>query len=322
VWLVAQALLPRWWTRQWVRARLLISSFGESTHSQQDLGSVADFLDAIAREVHSGYSLTLAFVQTAERFPHHAWWTEPIATQCIRGHSLANAIADTTPNNWTSDIGYSSVLEQVNITFNQVVTQNYTYTITNTSTGCAVQDLFQVVVNPLPNATVIADTAICAGDSIAIGANSVVGSTYSWSSIPAGYVSTSSNPIPGVSPAVTTTYILEETVTATGCKKSNPVTITVQPIPVITIVGAPQIHICETTSQVQINATATNNTTTVWSTLIGSGSFNNNTILNPIYSPSLADINNGSVTLQSTVTGINPCTTTYTETLEIIIDIF
>ena len=104
VWLVAQAVLPRWWTRQWVRARLLNAPSGESTHRQQDSGSVADFLDAIAREVHSGYSLTLAFVQTAERFPHHAWWTEPIAVQCIRGHSLANAIADTTPNHWTPDI--------------------------------------------------------------------------------------------------------------------------------------------------------------------------------------------------------------------------
>lgn len=104
VWLVAQSVLPRWWTRQWVRARLLNTPSGESTHRQQDSGSVADFLDAIAREVHSGYSLTLAFVQTAERFPHHTWWTEPIAVQCIRGHSLANAIADTTPNHWTPDI--------------------------------------------------------------------------------------------------------------------------------------------------------------------------------------------------------------------------
>ena len=108
VWLVAQSVLPRWWTRQWVRARLLNTPSGESTHRQQDSGSVADFLDAIAREVHSGYSLTLAFVQTAERFPHHAWWTEPIAVQCIRGHSLANAIADTKPNHWTPDIALAA----------------------------------------------------------------------------------------------------------------------------------------------------------------------------------------------------------------------
>lgn len=108
VWLVAQAVLPQWWTRQWVRARLLNTPIRESTHSQQAFGSVADFLDAIAREVQSGYSLAMAFVQTTERFPHHAWWTEPIATQCIRGHSLANAIADTTPQNWTSDVALAT----------------------------------------------------------------------------------------------------------------------------------------------------------------------------------------------------------------------
>jgi tight adherence protein B len=78
------------------------------TPKQQEQSSVADFLDAIAREVHSGYSLTLAFVNTAERFPNLAWWTEPIAVHCIRGHSLANAIADTTPTNWTADIALAT----------------------------------------------------------------------------------------------------------------------------------------------------------------------------------------------------------------------
>jgi Flp pilus assembly protein TadB len=108
VWLVAQSVLPPWWMRQLILARFLNTPFHTSTHRQQDSGSVADFLDAIAREVHSGYSLTLAFVQTAERFPHHAWWTEPISVQCIRGHSLANSIADTKTNNWTSDIALAA----------------------------------------------------------------------------------------------------------------------------------------------------------------------------------------------------------------------
>ena len=220
---------------------------------------------------------------------------------------------------WSSNLGYSSVLPQVNITFDQVVTQTYTYTVTNTTTGCSVQDQFQVIVNPLPNAPVIANTAICAGDTISIGANSTIGSTYSWSSVPAGFTSTSSNP--SVNPAVTTAYILEEKVTATGCKKSNQVTISIQPIPVITIVGAPQIAICETTSQVQLNATITNPYSSfVWTKLIGSGSFDDNTSLNPIYSPSPADIAAGSVSLQLSVIGANPCTATYTENIVIKID--
>ena len=108
VWLVAHFTLTRWWTRRWLLNRLLGASPQSHTQAPQNIGSVADLLDAIAREVHSGYSLTLAFVNTADRFPNLAWWTEPIAVQCIRGHSLANANADTTPTNWTADIALAT----------------------------------------------------------------------------------------------------------------------------------------------------------------------------------------------------------------------
>ena len=108
VWVVAHFTLSKWWTRRWLLNRLLSATPHLSTQAPQNLGSVADMLDAIAREVHSGYSLTLAFVNTAERFPNHAWWTEPIAVHCIRGHSLANAIADTTPTNWTADVALAT----------------------------------------------------------------------------------------------------------------------------------------------------------------------------------------------------------------------
>ena len=108
VWLVAHTTLSRWWTRRWLLNRLLGVSPQSHTQAPQNLGSVADLLDAIAREVHSGYSLTLAFVNTAERFPNLAWWTEPITVHCIRGHSLANAIADTTPTNWTADVALAT----------------------------------------------------------------------------------------------------------------------------------------------------------------------------------------------------------------------
>lgn len=107
-WFIANATLSRWWTRHWVLSRLVGTSHHVLTPKQQEQSSVADFLDAIAREVHSGYSLTLAFVHTAEHFPNHAWWTEPIAVQCIRGHSLATAIADTAPQNWTADIALAT----------------------------------------------------------------------------------------------------------------------------------------------------------------------------------------------------------------------
>lgn len=53
---------------------------------------------------------------------------------------------------------------------------------------------------------------------------------------------------------------------------------------------------------VQMNATATNYQSLVWSTS-GSGLFSDNTILNPIYTPSAADVVSGSVVLTLTVNG-------------------
>ena len=108
VWFIAHFTLSRWWTRQWVLSRLVGTSHLVLPPRQQEQSSVADFLDAIAREVHSGYSLTLAFVNTSERFPSLAWWTEPISLHCIRGHSLATAIADTSSQNWTADVALAT----------------------------------------------------------------------------------------------------------------------------------------------------------------------------------------------------------------------
>lgn len=103
-WIVADIVLSRRWSRTWVHTRLAPTSPLVTTHDADHDNTIADFLDAIARDVHSGFSLTLAFVNTADRFANVAWWTEPIAVQCMRGHSLARAIADTTPTNWTPDV--------------------------------------------------------------------------------------------------------------------------------------------------------------------------------------------------------------------------
>jgi len=62
-------------------------------------------------------------------------------------------------------------------------------------------------------------------------------------------------------------------------------------------------NICE--DQVaQLNATAMNYQSLLWTTS-GTGSFSDNTILNPVYTPSQADIASGSVTLTLTVTGFS-----------------
>jgi len=221
---------------------------------------------------------------------------------------------------WSSLLGISPNPTTPDYSFTVTQSDTYTHTIKNTATGCSISDSFTITMKPLPIATVIGDSSICEGNTIAIGANSTVGSTYSWTSNLSGFTSTNSNP--SVTPAVTTTYFLEETILASGCKNSNQVIVTVQPIPVITIAGSPQYHICETTTETQIQSSAVNYipTSVVWSKVIGSGNFDFTNILNPKYSPSTADIALGSVKLRLTVTGNGPCAQSYSQDLEIIID--
>ncbi|MGB2299625.1 MAG: immunoglobulin domain-containing protein, partial [Flavobacteriaceae bacterium] len=211
---------------------------------------------------------------------------------------------------------------QITLNFNQVNTQIFTYRITNDTTGCFVEDTFEIVTDPLPVAQVISDTTICEFESINVGAASVLGHTYSWSSIPVGFTSTSSNPL--VTPTVTTTYILTET-TPNGCTESNQVVVTVQPEPVITITDGPSFDVCETPSNpIQLQSTVINYepSSIVWSNQVGSGDFSDPNILNPTYTPSAADIINSFVILDLTVTGLGPCAQTYTDNITINIDAF
>ena len=226
---------------------------------------------------------------------------------------------------WYTNLGGSptvpfSTLNQVTLNFDQETTQVFTYRITNDTTNCFIEETFEIVTDPLPIAQVISDASICEFDSINVGAASVLGHTYNWSSIPVGFTSTSSNPL--VTPTVTTTYILTET-TPNGCTETNQVVVTMQPEPVISITDGPAFDICETPStSIQLQSTVTNfdTSTIVWSNDVGSGDFNDPNILNPTYTPSAADISTGFATLRLTVTGLGPCTQTYSDTITINID--
>jgi PKD repeat protein len=129
---------------------------------------------------------------------------------------------------WISNpAGFTSSL--ANPTVLPTETTIYTLTETIPSTGCSKSNNIIVTVNPLPSASTGTNSFICAGTSTSIGSASVSGCTYSWVSRPEGFISNSSNPT--VSPLSTTTYILTEIVTATGCSRSDSVIITVSPAP-------------------------------------------------------------------------------------------
>ena len=107
-----------------------------------------------------------------------------------------------------------------------------TYTLIGMNgTNCLASDTVVVHVNPLPVINTGSPNSFCIGGSTQIGSNPIVGNTYSWTSNPLGFTSTSANPT--VSPTVTTTYFLTQTITSTGCTATGSVVITVNPLPVV-----------------------------------------------------------------------------------------
>ncbi len=139
--------------------------------------------------------------------------------------------AEAVPGNtysWISvPAGFTST--ESNPTVSPTETTTYTLTETITATGCFLSHDVTVTVNPLPAAEAGIDRAICLNESTLLGAAAVPGNTYSWTSVPAGFISTEANPT--VSPSETTVYTVIETITETGCNNTHSVTVTVNPLP-------------------------------------------------------------------------------------------
>ena len=119
--------------------------------------------------------------------------------------------------------------------------------------NAAESNVVAMTVNQLPAAPAGANSTVCLNIATSIGAAGTAGSTYSWTSVPAGFTTT--NPNPTVTPLVSTTYTVTETVTASGCTKSNSVTVTVNALPTVAaITGTGTVCVGSTTNL--SNATA------------------------------------------------------------------
>jgi len=107
--------LTKHWSRRWLRVRL-----GTTSHKATAITSpptsptttpprtplaITDFLDAIARDVRSGFSLASSFVQCSDQQSDDNHWSQPVAQQCLRGVVLADALVEPT---WTPEIRFAS----------------------------------------------------------------------------------------------------------------------------------------------------------------------------------------------------------------------
>jgi len=129
--------------------------------------------------------------------------------------------------------------------------------------------------------------------------------SFSWIG-PAEFSSLERNPIIPSSAIVNAgTYSLT-VVDGKGCTATDNTEVMVEVNP--TVNAGSNDLICETETY-SLNGQATNYSAALWSTS-GNGSFDNNGILDPVYTPSIDDINNGEVTLSLLAYASVPCTNT------------
>ena len=109
--------LTKHWSRRWLRVRLgttLHKATATTTTSPTTSAmrapplATTDFLDAIARDVRSGFSLASSFVQCSDQQTDDNHWSQPVAQQCLRGVVLADALVECALPTWTPEIRFAS----------------------------------------------------------------------------------------------------------------------------------------------------------------------------------------------------------------------
>jgi tight adherence protein B len=109
--------ITKHWSRRWLRVRLgttLHNATATTTTSPTTSATaipplaITDFLDAIARDVRSGFSLASSFVQCSDQQSDDNHWSQPVAQQCLRGVVLADALVECALPTWTPEIRFAS----------------------------------------------------------------------------------------------------------------------------------------------------------------------------------------------------------------------
>ncbi|MBK7030044.1 MAG: hypothetical protein IPH45_12900 [Bacteroidales bacterium] len=176
----------------------------------------------------------------------------------------------------------------------------FRYTVTNgvcTSTDDVTVTNFNT---PTP-AWAGADQSICGATpaTATMAANTPVYGTGTWTqeSGVAATITTPGSPTTTITGLLTGTYVFRWTIANGPCQSSSDLVQISVGSPATANAGVDQT-ICEG-STATMNASASGYTSLHWTTT-GTGTFNNSSVLNPVYTPSLSDIANGSVILTIT----------------------
>lgn len=209
-------------------------------------------------------SLYLYEVQRTPSKPTFSSPTLQNITSCSGAQVTLTAVSPGSGNElrWYSSLTATTPLHTGN-TFSPAPTSTSTYYVATAKTGCTAESErvpVVVTVNPLPAAPAGTAATICSGFNGTFQVTSPNAAyTYNWyaastggSAILTGTSVVTSSPL-----SANLTYYLEATITATGCKSATrtAVTITVNPLPGITLGGSPSACIGASTAALTYTAT-------------------------------------------------------------------
>jgi gliding motility-associated-like protein len=187
-----------------------------------------------------------------------------------------------------------------------------TLTVTGNSPCGSVSSQMILSIVPAPVADAGPDATICEGSTFTVtGASASNYTGLLWTSNGLGTLLNPATLTPTYIPGTNEVGTVTLTLTAFGiipCGNAAD-TMLLNITPKATANAGPDISSCGSTPVTLVAATASNYTSLQWSTS-GSGTFNDPTILNPIYTPSAADILNGNVILTLTANAGVPCPAT------------
>ena len=193
----------------------------------------------------------------------------------------------------------SSLSSSTGSSVNANPTTNTTYTVIGTTNGCTASAQVTVTVNGII-LIVSPNVSICNGQSTTLTATGAT--TYSWTPS-TGLSSTTGSPVTA-NPTATTTYTV--TGTSNGCSATGQVTVTVNPLPVVTVTTPPAICV----GQQSATLTAGGAATYTWSPATGLSATTGVTVTatpatTTSYTVTGTDVNGCSASAQTTVT-VNP----------------
>ncbi|HTF05566.1 MAG TPA: DUF2341 domain-containing protein [Bacteroidia bacterium] len=146
-----------------------------------------------------------------------------------------------------------------------------TYTAVASLYGACIAD--SAVVQSVVFLTLPDDTLLCTSATITPGGPPMPGVIYEWTSLPAGFVSASSDPT--ITPTVTTTYFLTQTSASGACTYYDTITVTVGPQPIAAFTAS----VAE--GQAEVQFTNQSQYADYYNWILGDGNFSGDT--DPLY---------------------------------------